>query len=380
MTLVKNLKFKVQSYSLKFKVLIFLSIFNFALLTFNLSGAAAQGNPASANFRITDFTFGGGGTARSDSTNFSILGVAGEIESGQLSSANFRAGTGLVFTLMANVPPAPSFTNPSNFYNKLRLVINQGGNPSDAIYAIAISTDNFAADTRYVQNDNTVGTVLGAEDWQTYALWGGASGVNIIGLSPNTTYTVKVAARRGNFTQSDFGPTAQAATIGPTLSFDIDVAATDIETNPPYQVSIGELTAATVITAANRIWVDIDTNGESGAIIYVYGANNGLLSPSTSYVIGAVSSNLATANEGYGARGSTASQGSGGPMRIISPYNGTGDNVGTLDTLRRAIFDSSSLPVVAGRASFEIKAKASSVALASADYSDTLTVITSASF
>lgn len=336
--------------------------------------------PTSTNYELKDYIFGGGGTQDSDSTNYSIFGVVGETEFGKPGSTSYKAGVGLVYTLQANVPPAPTFTNPSSFYNKLKIVINQGGNPTDAKYAIAISTDNFATDTKYIQNDNTVGATLGLEDWQTYTGWGGATGVNIIGLSSNTTYTVKVAAKRGNYTETGFGPTAQASTINASLTFDIDVAATDTETDPPFSVAIGELTAATVITASNKVWVDVDTNGTGGATVWVYDANSGLLSTATSYTISAVTTNLASATQGYGVRGSNTAQTSGGPMQIFTPYNGIGDNVGILDTTKRVIFDSSGQQVTAGRAAFEIKAKASNVAKAASDYADTLTVITSATF
>lgn len=348
------------------------------LLIFTLSEANA--GPASTNYELKDYTFGGGGTQNSTSTNYSIFGVAGETEFGKPGSTNYKAGAGLVYTLQANVPPAPTFTNPSSYYNKLKIVVAEGGNPTDAKYAIAISTDNFATDTKYVQNDNTVGTALGLEDWQTYASWGGASGVNIIGLSPNTTYTVKVASKRGNFTETGFGPTAQASTVNSSLAFDIDISATDTDTDPPFSVAIGELTAATVITASNKVWVDVDTNGTGGATVYVYDANSGLTSTATSYTITAVSNNLAAISEGYGARGSTVTQTSGGPMRKVAPFDGTGDTVGILDSAKRVIFDSTDQPVTAGRASFEIKAKASSVAKAASDYADTLTIITSATF
>lgn len=352
-------------------------IFNILFLA---QSTSAQGNPTSTNYKITDFTFGGGGSANSTSTNYSLFGVLGEVETGKPGSTNYKLGAGLSYTFAANVPPAPTFTNPDNYYNKLKIVINEGGNPSDAKYAIAISTDNFVADTKYVQSDNTVSATLGTEDWQTYTSWGGAAGVNITGLTPGTTYTVKAAAKRGNFTETGFGPTVQASTVSPSLTFDIDVASTDTETSPPFTVSIGELTAATVITATNKVWVDVDTNGTSGATIYVYGTNNGLLSSATSYTISAVSANLASATEGYGARGSSVSQTSGGPMQILAPYNGVSDNVGIVDSSKRVVFDSSNQPVTAGRASFEIKAKASAVAKAATDYSDTLTVITSSSF
>lgn len=362
--------------TLKNKLII--SILATCYLLLNTSPVSA--GPTSTNFELKDYGFGSGGTENSTSVNFKLFGLSGEVDTDKLTSANFKSGNGLSFTFQANVPPAPTFTNPANYYNKLKIILNEGGNPSDAKYAIAISTDNFSTDTKYVQSDNTVSATLGLEDWQTYVTWGGATGINIIGLSPNITYTVKVASKHGNFTETGFGPTAQASTVNSSLTFDIDVSSIDTETDPPFSVSIGQLTGATVITASNKVWVDVDTNGTGGATVYVYGANAGLKSTAANYTINAVSSNLAAISEGYGARGSTVAQTSGGPMRKVAPFDGAGDNVGILDSTKRIIFDSTDQPVTAGRVSFEVKAKASAVTKAASDYADTLTVITSAMF
>lgn len=350
-------------------------------LVFVFSGShVVFAGPTSTNYELKDFAFGSGGTEGSSSNNYNIFGISGETSGDKASSTTYKAGQGLVSTIQANVPPAPTFTNPANYYNKLKLIVNNGGNPSDATFAIAISSDNFSSDTRYVQSDTTVGSTLGSEDWQTFSTWGGASGFTIIGLLPGTTYTVKLMAERGNFTQTGFGPTAQATTDNPSLSFDIDVSSIDEETAAPYSLSIGSLTAGSVITAPDKIWADIDTNGTAGATLYVQGTNNGLNSSSASYTIASSSTDLSSANEGYGAQGSTTAQLSGGPLEIVSPYNGSSQSVGLLDTNRRIIFDSTASPVFEGRVSFAIKAKASAVTLPASDYNDTLTLIASASF
>lgn len=341
----------------------------------------ALAGPTSSNYELQQFSFGTGGTESSTSTNYGAFGITGETsEAGQLSGTNYKANTGLTFTLQANVPPAPTFTNPSNYYNRLKIVLNTGSNAADTTFAIAISTDAFVSETKYVQNDNTAGSTLGSEDWQTYTSWGGASGITIIGLLPNTTYTVKIAAKQGNFTQTEFGPTAAVATINPTLTFDIDVAATDTDTDPPYGVNIGSLTANSVVTASNKIWVDMTTNGEGGGAIYVYGTNTGLTSSAVSYTIASSSANLTGSSEGYGAQSSSTAQSAGGPMQAVAPYNGSSENVGILDTTKRIIFDSSSDPVTTGRVSFLLKAKSQTVTPAANDYGDTLTVIASATF
>jgi hypothetical protein len=277
--------------------------------------------------------------------------------------------------MQANVPPAPTFTNPSNYYNRLKLVLDNGNNPSDSTFAIAISTDNFASDTQYVQSDNTVGSTLGSEDWQSYTAWGGATGFYIIGLNPNTTYTVKVAAEQGNFTQTGYGPTAQVATSNVTLAFDIDVSASDTETAAPYTVSLGNLTAGSVTTASNYIWIDLSTNAENGGVVYLYDVNTGLKSSVLNYTISSSSTNLTAATEGYGVRVNSVTN-----LTAQSPYDGSSNNVGLVDTTIREVLNSGSSPVSSGRGSLEIKAKASTTTPASNDYTDTLTMIASGSF
>lgn len=326
--------------------------------------------PQSTTYELKEYGVNSGGTEGSNSTSYSLFGVAGEPDTGKIQSTTYQANNGLIYTIIANVPPAPALTNPSSYYNKLKLVLATGGNPTDTQFAIAISTDNFATDTKYVQSDNTVGAVLGPEDWQTYATWGGASGFNIIGLASSTTYTVKVAAKQGNFTQSPWGPTAQAATVGAQFSLSVS----------PNSINLGNLTPGTVITSGTAVSVTVSTNGVLGASIYVAGLNTGLLSPRVSYTISSSSNNLTSIAEGYGLRGTTVSQTSGGPMEIIAPYNGAGNNVGVADPNKRLIFDSTNAPVTTGVGSFEIKAKAGSTAPASPDYVDTLTIVASGAF
>lgn len=335
--------------------------------------------PASTNYQLKDFGYGGGGIGNGASSNYSIEGILGEQNEDQLQGSAYDLGAGLQYTNQANVPPAPTFSNPSNYYNKLQLIVAAGGNPSDTLFAIAISTDNFSSDTRYVQNDNTVGATLGIEDYQTYSAWGGGSGFFVIGLAASTTYTVKVKAWQGKFTETGYGPTASAATVGQQLAFDIDVSATNSDTNPPFTTNFGDLIAGTVTDSPEKIWVDFTTNGESGGRVYVAASNAGLLSSRAGYTIGAVTGNLTSLSEGFGAQGSTATQTSGSTFSIATLYNLSSNNVATTDTIIREIFTVSG-PVTGGRGSFLLKAKSSAVTPAATDYTETLTVIASASF
>ncbi len=330
--------------------------------------------PASSNYQLKDFGYGGGGVGNASSSSYAIEGIAGEQNAGMLSGSTYDLGPGLQFTNQANVPPAPALTNPSLYYNKLKIVLDTGDNPTDTVFAIAISTDGFGSDTRYVQSDNTIGSTLGLEDYQTYTSWGGASGSLIIGLLSGTTYTVKVKAMQGKFTETGYGPTASVATDTPKLTFDIDVAATDVD-NTVSAINLGSLVASTVVDSAEKIWVDFVTNGESGGRVYVYGSNAGLSSARAVYTIGAVTGNLTALAEGFGAQGSTATNG----LTEATLYDQTGNTVGIVDTSIREIFTASA-PTTNGRGSFLLKAKSSAVTPAAGDYSETLTVIASASF
>lgn len=219
----------------------------------------------SDNFKIVDYNFGAGGTEGSSSDNYSIFGILGQTGDDTVASDNFAVGSGLAFTIKAAVPPAPTLENPGSTYDRLKITLNNGGNPPDAEFAIAISDDNFVT-TDYVQDDGTVGPTLGAEDWQTYADWGGATGSFITGLAPSTTYDVKVKARHGNYTESEYGPEASAATQEPTLAFGVSADSVTFD-NLNAGNSYTDSTKSTTVTTS--------TNAYNGYV--VYGRSTGTL-------------------------------------------------------------------------------------------------------
>ncbi len=214
-------------------------------------------------------------------------------------------------------------------------VLDNGNNPSDTLYAIQVSTDNFVTNTKFVQDDNSLGDTLGNEDWQTYTAWGDTTGINVIGLLPSTTYYFRASARQGNFTQSGYGPTSSVATVAPQMSFDIDISPTDSETNPPYILDIGDLSSSSVTTASDKLWIDMSSNSENGSTVYIYSDGTGLFSSKTNYTITSLSGNLASLDEGFGGRGESTTQSSGGPFIKIAPYDGSNDAIGLIDTTIR---------------------------------------------
>jgi hypothetical protein len=334
--------------------------------------------PAGTTYKLESYGVGSGGTANSTSSAYAMEAISGEVSGTQMSGTNYKVGGGFLPTQLANVPAAPTFTNPANYYNKLRLTLDTGGNPSDTKFAIAISTDNFVT-TQYVKSDNTVGASLAITDYQTYTTWGGAGGFLVVGLQPDTSYKVKVRAMQGKFTESGWSPTATAATVNPALTFDLDVSASDVETSPPYNLAFTDLLPGSVTTSPAKIWTDFDTNGDFGGNVYVYGANAGLKSVAVSYTITALTGDLGSLSQGYGVQSVSATQAAGGPFTVSSPYDGTTHNVGVEDTTIRKIY-SAPAPITAGRTSLNLKAKVASLTPASNDYSEVLTILGAASF
>lgn len=332
--------------------------------------------PASTNYQLKDYSFGSGGTSNATSTNYALDGIAGGLSGAKESSAAYGIGGGLMFSNQANVPVAPTFTNPSSYYNKLQIIINTSGNPTDTKYAIAISSDNFVT-TNYVKSDNTVGATLVLADYQTYTTWGGGSGFFVIGLTANTTYKVKVKAMQGKFTETGYGPTASAATVNPTLSFAVR---TDTLSTPPFIMDFGVMTTGSVNTGPQKIWADVSTNGENGARVYVSSTNGGLVSASSGYTIASTTGDLNSLGEGFGAQGFSVTQSSGGPMAITTGiYSQPANTVGIVDSTIREIFNSPG-PVGNGSGSFQVKAKPATTARPAADYTEIIKLIVAGSF
>jgi hypothetical protein len=373
---IQNSKFKIQNYKSKLKTFYFLiAFFTFAFLLLPLNRALA--GPTSSTYQIIDYGFGAGGIATTSGTsNYLLQGAVGELEMASLSSATYLVWPGLTYTLQPNVPPAPTFTNPSNYYNKLQLSINQGTNLSDTTYSISISTDGFVNNIRYIQADGTVGP---ATVWQTYTAWQPVNPITIIGLTPGTTYYARVAAGRGTFTKGSPGPAQTAATVNPTLTYSLNTTRLNA---PPYAVIINNINPGGGVKASDdQVTATISTNGNNGGSILISGKNGALTSASVpSNPITSVSNDLNNVAQGYGAQGTSFGQSSGGPMTLVSPYNTvTGNVVGILDTSKRVLANSNA-PVTNGSATFTLKAKVASTSTAATDYTDTLVVIANGSF
>lgn len=329
--------------------------------------------PSSSNYTLQAYDVingsGGGG-----STNYQLQAAVGSPGS-SLSSTNFRLPAGVVPARGAATPGAPTLTNPAGSYTTLHLVLNVTDLPGDYTYLIAISDDNFAT-TRYIQTDHTIGSSMGIANYQSYALWGGAGGFDILGLSSNTTYKVRVASLQGNHTGSELGPEATAATTAPSVTFALSTSQTSA---PPFTVGLDAIAPGTVTSGNATVTADITTNAQGGGAILIKDANSGLTSSSKSYTLNSATANLAVATIGYGAQVQGVSQGSGGPMTAAAPFSGGGDSVGGLTTAFQQLATFAS-PVTSGSVTLGLKAKTNISVPAATDFTDTLTLSVSLLF
>lgn len=322
---------------------------------------------SSPSYQLQNYGVGSGGVNNSSSPTYRLNASSGEVSGVQASNATTRIGSGTTATRQANVPSAPTLSNGTNtFYNKLGIIINKSvSDATDYTYSVAVSTNNFTT-TNYVQADGTLSTT---PVYRTYTSWGGASGTTITGLSPGTTYQAKVDAMQAGFSASGYGPVASSSTSSLSLSFSIT----------PNSVSLGSLTPGTVRSGSSDLTFSFTTNGASGGAVYTAGNNAGLRSSAANYTIASATADLTSASNGFGLRGLTATQTSGGPFIMSAPFNGANNNVGGVTTTFQTVF-SSTVPVTGGSSTASVRGKSDISAQAATDYTETLTFIASASF
>jgi hypothetical protein len=327
--------------------------------------------PSTTNYQLNSYGFGSGGTANSSTSNYSLEGISGELSGQTGTTSTYNLKPGYTETQQANVPKIGVFDNGSGrYYNKLHFTIDTQNNPTDALYALQISTSsNFSSNINYVKSDLTIGSTLNTADYQTYTAWGGAGGALVTTLSPNTTYYLRAKATQGKFTESAYGPSLSATTVNPSISFTIS----------PTSVSLGTLLPNTVTNALSTISLSFDTNANSGGDIFISGQYGGLKSLSTGFLVDSASGDLSSLARGFGAQVTSAGQTSGGPLAALSPYNAGGASVGITDTTIRKII-SASTQVNTGTASVLLKAKVDAADPAANDYKEFLTLLASASF
>jgi predicted secreted protein len=335
--------------------------------------------PSTTNYQLNSYGFGSGGTANSGTSNYSLEGITGEISGQTASTATYQTKPGYTETQQANVPKV-TITNPSNYYDKLKFVIDQQNNPTDAKYALQVSTSsNFSSGINYVKSDHTIGATLTLTDYQTYSLWGSGTGTTIIGLSANTTYYIRAKATQGQFTESAYGPSSNAATVGQQISF--CTYSTSGSCGGSNSVSLGALVAGNISNSSTNIGVNFATNANSGGNVYIYSSHGALVSTVApgSPITSATTANLGADPQGFGAQIASVSQSSGGPLNKVAPYDGSANSIGILSTNINTVLSASS-SLVGGTAAIQLKAKPSATTAAAPDYAEVLTLIAAAAF
>lgn len=333
--------------------------------------------PTGTTYQLQSYGFGSGGGLTSGTT-YSLEGTSGEVAGNTGTGTALSEKPGFIQTEQANVPAISVDNNSGQYYNKLHFVIDQQNNPSDATYLIAVSTDNFVT-TSYLQPDGTLTTTLSTSDYQLYSAWGGSSGSFIIGLTPSTTYYVKVRATQGKYTESAYSAVVNKATAAPSLTFSLATCIGASCDSPPYTIDFGTLNAGSVATSTKSIDTTFSTNGASGGDVYIRAQNGALLSGSTGSRIDSVSTDLGSASKGFGAQNSSVSQTSGGPFSVLGAFNLTGNNVASLSTTAQSLYTSTT-PVTGGAGVLVLKAKPDSYTVAATDYREILTFIVAGNF
>jgi hypothetical protein len=325
--------------------------------------------PATTNYLLNSYGFGTGGAANATTSTYALEGTTGEVSGQTAATATYNLKPSFIHTEQAHVPKLSALNNNSGmYYNKLHFVIDAQNNPSDALYALSISTDNFASDTRYIKSDLTIGSSLAVADYKNLAGFGGAGGSDIIGLTPNTTYYVQLKATQGKFTESGYGPVSSATTANPHLTFTLATSA----------IAFGSLLPNTVTSGNQTADISFSTNAASGGDIYISSQNGGLRSPSKNYLIPAVNGDLSSLSHGFGAQVSNITT-SSGSFSAVSPYDTSSNTVGLTDSTIRRIMTASA-PVTVTSASVSYKARATSDDVAASDYTELSTVLAAANF
>jgi hypothetical protein len=260
-------------------------------------------------------------------------------------------------------------------------------NPSDTLYAIMISTDNFVSDIRYIDastftpesySTHNINDFMTKTDWEIETF-------NVQGLEAGKTYYLKAFALKGDFTQTETGPIKSATTATGTLFFDIDIANSTgytTETSPPYSISFTGayelIGGSAAITAGNRIWMDTETNSQGGFAIIGNGLNGGLYSSTTSQTITSATANLDQVNSGFGLQSEYIDYDTSSPLlgaiSVTSDYSGSINSVGAISTTPKKIYDGNG-PIVGGRMALKVIAKPGTSYTPASNYQESITLI-----
>ncbi len=405
------MKSAIKKISYLFSLLLYSFIFSYSfILLFPATALSYEAN--STNYKLTGVTTSGLGGIF-ESTNYSLISNTGQISADPRNySTSYRINQGPSEAFVAAQPTVKCFETTTNgttnctsgptelltggmvaicgatgCYNKARFEIQEYTNPSDTLYTVQISEDNFASDVKCISGSTFMPTSLSncdINDFRTKEYWENEV-FNIKGLDSSTQYYIRISALHGDFTQSDYSSTASATTSLGFVEFDIDIATSSgytVESAPPYSVSFSGddklIPGAGAVTAPNLVWLDLLTNAEGGVAIINEGENGGLYSPTTTETI--ISSNLdldGSLAEGFGLQNYYIDYSSStylGTITATTNYSGSGNVVGEVLTDPRKVYDASG-PINSGRMGLYLKARAAVDRSPATDYSEFITFV-----
>lgn len=361
----------------------------------------------STNYKIVGATTEGGGVVTSN--NYNALLNVGTISSNPRNySTNYKLFTDPEDAFLPAVPTALCFETTTSgssncvsgppelsggmvaicgetgCYNRARFEIDTKTNPNDTLYSIMISQDNFVSDIRYIDassfwpesySNHNISDFMTKQNWETETF-------NIQGLSANTTYYIKIVALKGDFTETDAGPSSNATTASGFVFFDIDIAGqgqTTAESTQPYSISFtgtDELIGGSAaITNTNRIWMDAESNTEGGFAIIMNGINGGLYSSTTTQLLASATANLDQVSSGFGLQSEYVdSNASFSTITVEMDYAGTINSVGSISTTPQKVYQSDG-PVVDGRMALKVIAKPGTSYTPASDYQESISLI-----
>jgi hypothetical protein len=204
----------------------------------------------STNFKMIGVTTSGGGGVL-ESTNYNVLSEIGRITADPRNySTNYRVDQDPSVAFVAAQPTVQCFetdtdgttdctSGPAELlsggmvaicggngcYDKARFEIEPYTNPSDTLYMVQISEDNFVSDSKCIDGSTFYPKTLtncDINDFRTETQWE-TEDFNIKGLDSDTQYHIKISALHGDLTQSDYSIVASATTTSALLFFDIDI-------------------------------------------------------------------------------------------------------------------------------------------------------------
>ena len=251
--------------------------------------SSTAGHARLGNRNFSDFTVSSPIIGLDTNTLYYINLFAYDTWENSTSSANE-----ISFYTLADTPGAPTVSASTTAI--LHLIINTSTNTNITEYSFCSTTDNTNCATNgYIQSaDGSFGANV---DWATSSLWGGTSGLDVVGLDINTGYSFLAKARNGNNIETLFSsPTTVVYTLAmtpgtPTVT-SLSETSVKLIINTSTNPSNTEFTACLEVNGSCITNGYIQTDGSLGAsavwaVSSVWGGINGVnvtgLSAGTNY-------------------------------------------------------------------------------------------------